>query len=138
MNKIKKLINENNENLIGSWTLNMIPLNEKGARFTGKLFVSDKKLYFESQFDTSLKGTVNSLIASVGAASGNSLLVSQEIIKQWEDLGVLIIPKSEIKEITEKSSFLKKTVTVTLTDGIKYKFDYGMLSVKKIIEAIKK
>jgi hypothetical protein len=36
-----------------------------------------------------------------------------------------------------KSSLLKKKVVVILKDGTEHNFDYGMLSVKKIAEAVK-
>jgi len=137
MSKINELIENNKENKLGTWTLNMTPVNEKASKFLGKLHITDKNIYFDAQFDVSLSGTVNSLIAGLGAASGHALLVSKQIIDQWKDLGFLCIPKSEIKEITENKSFLKKTVRIKLTDDSEYIFDYGMLSVSKITEALK-
>lgn len=138
MSKIKELIENNNETKLGTWTINMTPVSDKASKFLGKLHITDKNIYFDSQFDVSLSGTVNSLIASVGAASGHSFLVTKQIIDQWKDHGFLCIPKSEIKDITEKKSFLKKTVRLKLTDDSEYIFDYGMLSVSKITEALKK
>jgi predicted polyphosphate/ATP-dependent NAD kinase len=138
MSTIKELIENNKETKLGTWTLNMIPVNEKASRFLGKLHVTDKHIYFDAQFDVSLSGTVNSLIASAGAAAGHAFLVSKQIIDQWKDHGYVCIPKSEIQDIREKKSFLKKTVTVKLKDDSEYIFDYGMLSVSKIVEAIKK
>jgi len=135
---IKKLIESNNEILLGNWQLNFIPLNQKGTRLGGKLFVTDKNLYFDVRFDTSLSGLLGEIATSAVSASGHSLLVSQEIMNQWQDNGYVTIPKHEIKDITEKKSFLKKTVTIRLSDDSKYVFDYGMLSVTKIAEAIRK
>ena len=138
MSVIKKLIESNNENLLGTWQLNFIPLNQKGTRLGGKLFVSDKNLYFDVRFDTSLSGLLGEVATSAVSASGHSLLVSQEIMNQWKDNGYITIPKSEIKDVAEKKTFFKKTATITLTDESKYVFDYGMLSVTKIVETIKK
>ncbi|RKX17906.1 MAG: hypothetical protein DRP35_10140 [Candidatus Zixiibacteriota bacterium] len=118
--------------------MNFIPLNQKGTRLGGKLFVTDKNLYFDVRFDTSLSGLLGEIATSAVSASGHSLLVSQEIMNQWQDNGYVTIPKHEIKDITEKKSFLKKTVTIRLSDDSKYVFDYGMLSVTKIAEAIRK
>ena len=90
------------------------------------------------RFDTSLSGLLSEVATSAVSASGNSLLVSQEIMNQWQDNGYITIPKSEIKDVVEKKTFFKKTATITLTDESKYVFDYGMLPVTKIAEAIKK
>ncbi len=137
MSAIKKLIKSKNEILFDTWQLNFIPLNQKGVRLGGKLFVTDKNLYFDVKFDTSLSGLLSSVATSAVSASGHSLLVSQEIINQWQDNGYFTIPKSEIKSVTEKKSFFKKTVTIKLSDGSEYVFDYGMLPVTKIAEAIR-
>lgn len=137
MSTIKDLIKKNGETKLGTWTLNMTPVSNKASKFLGKLHVTDKNIWFDAQFDVSLSGTINSLIASAGAAAGHAFLVSKQIIDQWKDHGYLCIPKSEIEDVTEKKSFLKKTVTVKLNDGSEYVFDYGMLSVNKIVEAVK-
>jgi hypothetical protein len=138
MADIKAIIEENNENLIDTWTLNCLPLAGKGGRFLGKLYVTDKSLYFEAQYDTSLGGTLKSLITSGAVAMGHPLLVSQEIINSWEEKGFIKIAKQAIKNIESKSSFFKKTVTVTLSDDSQYIFDYGMMGIKKLEEAIRK
>ena len=138
MSVIKKLIESNNENLLGTWQLNFIPLNQKGTRLLGKLYVTDKNLYFDVRFDTSFSGLLGEVTTSAASATGHSLLVSQEIMSQWQDNGYVTIPKSEITDVTEKKSFFKKTVTIKLSDNNEYVFDYGMLSVTKIAEAIKK
>ena len=138
MSAIKKLIKSKDENLINTWQLNFIPLNQKGVRLGGKLFVTDKNLYFDVKFDTSLSGLLGEVATSAVSATGNPLLVSKEIISQWQDDGYFTIPKNEIKDVTEKKSFFKKTVTIKLSDDSEYIFDYGMLSVTKIAEAIRK
>jgi len=138
MGSIKKIIKSNNENIIGTWQLNFIPLNQKGVRLLGKLFVTNKNLYFDVKFDSSFSGLLENIEVSAVSAEGSPLLVSQQIINQWKDKGYVTIPKSEIVDVTEHKSFFKKTVTIKLSDNNEYVFDYGMLSVSKITEAIKK
>lgn len=132
---MKSIIEQDGEQIIDSWTLNCIPFG--GSRSLGKLYVTKSKLYFEAQFDSSLKGLIQSVATSVVVASGHTLLVTSEILDQWRDKGYLSIEKKHIKNIDDKSSFFKKTVTVTLEDDSEVVFDYGMLSVKKLVEAIK-
>ena len=138
MSAIKKLIKANKEMLLGTWQINFIPLNQKGTRLLGKLYVTDKNLYLDVRFDTSFSGLLGEVATSAVNASGHSLLLFQEIINQWQDNGYITIPKSEIEEVTEKKSFFKKTITIKLSDDSEYILDYGMLSVTKIAEAIKK
>ncbi len=53
------------------------------------------------------------------------------------DLGVYIsIPKNRVQKVDVVSSLLKKKIVVTLNNGEAHTFDYGMLSVQKIAEAI--
>jgi hypothetical protein len=138
MSSIKNIIKSNKESIIGTWQLNFIPLNQKGVRLLGKLFATDKNLYFDVKFDSSLTGLFKNLAVSAAGAAGFSLLVSQQILNQWKDNGYITIPKSEIINVTEHKSFIKKTVTIKLSDNSEYIFDYGLLSVSKIAEAIKK
>ena len=138
MGAIKKLIKSNNENLFNSWQLNFIPLNQKETRLLGKLFVTDKNLYFDAKFDLSVSGLLGEVAISAVNASGYPFLVSQDIINQWGDNGYFKIPKLEIIEVNEKKSFFKKTITVKLSDESEYIFDYGMLPITKITEAINK
>lgn len=135
MSVIKKVIQANNEQFLGSWTLNCIPLQE-GSKSLGKLFITNEHLYFESQFNTSLSGLLDQISTSMIVASGNSLLVSHKILEYWRDNGYLTILKSDVINITENKSFFKKTVTVELSDGSQYVFGYGMLPVSKITQAI--
>ena len=132
---IKKAIAENGENLIGKWTINCIPFGS--GRMLGKLYVTDKSFYYDAQYDMSLEGVLQNIATSAIAASGHALLVSPEICEQWKSKGFLQVNKSNIKSIGSKSSFFKKTVTVTLNDDQSIVFDYGMLSVKKLEAALK-
>ena len=137
MANIKKLIEENGENVLGTWTIKFLPLEGKGGTFLGKLFVTDKTLYFDAQFDVSLKGALKDVLVAAVSAAGHPLIVSQEIMDQWENVGFIKIPKKDLKNIESKSSFFKKTITITLTDDSKHVFDYGMMGIKKLEEAIR-
>lgn len=104
------------ERELGSWTLNYLPPG--GGRYTGKLVVTDRRLLFDAQFDTSVGGVLRQLIVFEGSQ------------------GYLEIPKASIASVAVRSGLLSKRVIVTLADGTEHAFDYGMLSVKKVAEAI--
>ena len=104
------------EQELGNWTLNYIP--PEGGRYTGKLTVTNRRLLFDAKFDTSLSGTLVELVIVGGSH------------------GYLAIEKSAIRKVDVKSGMLKKKVIVTLEDGREHTFDYGMLSVAKVAEAI--
>jgi hypothetical protein len=108
---------EPGEQELGDWTLNYLP--PSGGRYTGKLTVTDRRLLFDAKFDTSLTGTLRELVVVGGS------------------YGYLSIPKDRIRSIDVKSSMLKKKVEVTLDDDGVHTFDYGMLSVAKVAEAIR-
>jgi len=132
---MKKAIEENGEKIINTWTLHCIPFGS--SKFLGKLHVTQDNLYFDAQFDSSLRGLMKSVVTSAVVGSGHALIVSSKIVDDWESKGYMFIDKKSIKNITEKSSFLKKTIILTLEDDSVVIFDYGMMGVKKIIKAIK-
>ena len=105
---------ESGEQELGSWTVNYKPPG--GGRFTGKLYVTDRRLLYDAKFDSSVSGVLNDLV---------SVQLGSE--------GQLIIPKDQIA-----SSGLdgRAKVLVTLTDGSEHRFDYGVMSAKKIAAAI--
>jgi hypothetical protein len=70
------------------------------------------------QFDTSPTGTLKSLIVLEGGQ------------------GYLQIPRAAIRGTEVRSGLLSKRVVVTLDDASQHAFDYGMLSVRKIAEAL--
>lgn len=104
---------EPNEQELGKWTINYLPPG--GGKYLGKLVVTNQRLLFEAQFDAS----VQALITGATFAEG-----------------MLIIPKEVIQKTEPKSSFFKKKVTITLEGGEQHVFDYGMLGIKKLVEAI--
>lgn len=131
---MKYLIKERGENLLGKWTVNFEI--GKDFRYLGKLFVTDKALYFDAQYDTSLDGLLENIGVSAGVGVGASLLFWKEIVDQWKKNGVIEIPKSEIRDIKVKTSLINKRVIMTMKDATEVVVDYGMLSVKKIAKAI--
>ena len=110
---------QSGESLIDSWILNFTP--QGGGRFTGNLFVTNLNLYFDAHFDNSFTGFIESL---------NSFYK--------KDLGYFVIPKSEIEDVqTLKKMFVINTIHVTTKNEGVFVFDYGMLDVTKILEAIR-
>lgn len=105
---------ESNETQLGKWTLNY--KGPDGKVFLGPLIVTNMRLLFNAKYD------------------------------QWEGLthvhglnythGYIIIPKEMIAEVRTEKSFLKKKVIVRLNNGQEHIFDYGMLGIDKIVEAI--
>lgn len=110
---------EPGETKIDTWTV--IYQSPNGGKFNGKLLITDKKLYYDARFDVSTVGLL-----------GEALFVKSGS----EDY--LAIPKTRIANIETKKSFLKKRVILTLDNGQIHIFDYGMLNIDKIVDAIKK
>ncbi|MDD8027085.1 MAG: hypothetical protein PHI34_11265 [Acidobacteriota bacterium] len=104
------------EKEIGKWTLNYVP--PAGGRFTGPLTVTNQRLLFDAQFNTTTVGSVKELMIYKGT---------------W---GYLAIPKNRIQKVDVATSLLKKKIVLTLDNGEVHTFDYGMLSVQKLAEAI--
>ena len=108
---------EPDEKLIDTWTILYKP--HGGGSYNGKLHVTDKKLIYDAQFDMSVKGLVRESLTLV---IGSYMYVA--------------IAKDQINNMEVKSSFLKKQIILTLDNDEKHVFDYGLLSVKKLAEAI--
>lgn len=125
---------ESGEQLLGTWTLNYLPPKE--GRYLGKFFVTNKRLFFQTQFDMSgIAGGLEKLGAA--AAVGAVLGMNQVYVRYEEQMLNIIIPKSEIKDAQKVKKGLMKQVVVILKDGSVHTFDYGILSVDKIFEAVK-
>jgi hypothetical protein len=116
-----------------TWTINYEPTD--GGRFTGKLTVDSEKLHFTALYDSSNSTIVKNLAAAVGSAglSGGNVAYISDNDAQLE----LELPRSEIASTEARNSFLAKRVVVTMQDGSSFVFNYGMLSVKKLVAAIK-
>jgi hypothetical protein len=102
------------EQEIGSWTVNYRP--PWGGRYTGKLSVTDRRLLYDAKFDTSVSGVLVDLVTITTGSEG-----------------YLVIPKDRIAESSLEG---RAKVLVKLDDGSEHRFDYGIMSAKKIAAAI--
>ena len=100
------------EKPIDEWTLNYLP--SQGGRYTGKLAITDKNIYFFAQFSIEFSGN------AVQEAEGG-ICISKEQIQSVE---------------AKKSMFIFQRVHVTLKDESIHIFDRGVMSVQGIIDAI--
>ena len=122
------------EKKLGNWTINYIP--PTNGKYLGQLCITDKRVIFISQFDIS--GITKGLTGLAGAAAAASALgLNQAHVTYRENLINISIPRKDIKEVKSTSSFLSKKVILVLKDGSEHTFDYGMLSVKKVLEVLK-
>ena len=106
---------QDGEEIVNHWILNFRP--EEGGRFTGTFYVTNQRAIFDAQDDNS------SLLASLA-----DNLASH---------GTLSIDFGNIKEVVTEKSFFKKSIILHVGDGGQFRFDYGMLSVDKIVETLK-
>jgi hypothetical protein len=103
---------EAEENLIDEWTLNYLPA--EGGRYTGKLAITDKNIYFFAQFSIEFSGN------AVQNAEGG-IRIAKENVESVEG---------------KKSMFIFQRVEVRLNDGSIHVFDRGIMSVKSIVDAM--
>jgi hypothetical protein len=117
---------------LGEWTINYIP--EEGGRYTGKLVVTDEKVLFTSLYESSNKTIVKAIFLDVGtfaAAGGHTVYRYSN-----DDEATVDLPVSEIARAEATKKGMMKRAVVTMTGGEQFVFDYGMLSVKKLVAAI--
>jgi len=108
---------EQGETKIDTWTLLYVP--PSGGKFNGKLTITNKRLIYEAQYDASILGT----IAASSAYAPSSL-------------GYSSFPKDDIENIETSKSFLSKKAIITMKNGEKHIFDYGMLNIDKVVAAM--
>ena len=117
---------------LGEWTINYRP--EEGGRYTGKLTVTDEKLLFASLYESSNKTIVKAIFLDVGsfaAAGGHNVYRYSN-----DDEARVDLPAAEIARVEATKKGLMKRAVVTMNGGQQFVFDYGMLSVKKLVETI--
>lgn len=117
---------------LGNWAVNYLP--EEGGRFTGKLNLTDEKLEFTSLYESSNKTIVKAIFLDVGsfaAAGGHTVYRYSN-----DDEARVELPVSEIASVKATKKGLLKQTVVTMQGDEEFVFDYGMLSVKKIVAAI--
>lgn len=100
-----------------TWTIMYIPPG--GGKYNGKLTVTNKRLLYDAKYDVSAKG-----------------LLSEALFVKWGSEGYLEISKDQIANISAEKSFLAKKIILTLTDGSKHTFNYGVMNIDKLLVAI--
>lgn len=103
---------------IDTWTILYIP--PRGGKYNGKLTVTNKRLLYDAKFDVSAKG-----------------LLTEAMFVKWGSEGYLEIDKSQITDVQVEKSFLAKKMILTLSDGTKHTFNYGVLNIDKVAEAVR-
>jgi len=114
----------------GHWTLNYRP--EKGGRVLGEFIVADEEVRFKALYDASLLGYFIVDRSVNKTANAGDLAHLSEDGSEIE----IILPKALIAKAEAAKKGMTKRVVITLNDGRSFIFDYGLLSVKKIVEAI--
>lgn len=115
-----------------TWTINFEP--PTGGRLTGKLTVDDRELRFVALYNSGNEVIIKSIsndLASLAGLEGDVFSVSDDA-----DGIHLVICKEEIVKVEAKNSLLAKRVVVSTAGGEACVFNYGMLSVGKLIQAI--
>ena len=106
------------ETAIDTWSLIYLPPN--GGKYNGKLPVTNQRLIYDAMFDVSLKG-----------------LVSEAIFVKWGSEGFLYIDKEDIQSVDVTKTLLSKRCILTLRDGSNHAFDYGVMNIDKVAEAVR-
>jgi hypothetical protein len=117
---------------LGEWTINYIP--DEGGRYTGKLTVTTEKLLFKSLYESSNKTIVKAIFLDVGtfaAAGGHTVYRYSN-----DDEATVDLPVADIARVEAAKKGMMKRAVVTMKGGETFAFDYGMLSVKKLVAAI--
>ncbi|MCF3110831.1 PH domain-containing protein [Niabella sp. CC-SYL272] len=100
-----------NEAPIDTWAINYIGPNNKAA--VGKLTITNQRLLFLPQHD------MDSLSLSI-----------------YNRKGMIVLNKSDIKDVTVQKSLLSKKVFITMPDDSVHIFNYGMMNIDKLVAAI--
>ena len=115
-----------------TWTINFEP--EQGGRVTGKLTVDHEHVSFVALYDSSNATILKSVAGALGsfAATGGHGVYLSDTDSELE----FRLPKSEIESTATAKKMLAKRVIITMKSGQKFVFNYGMLSVDKLADAI--
>ena len=105
------------ETAIDTWTIFYSPSVEK--KFNGKLTVTNKRLIYRTLYD----------------AAYNPASYHVAFDKEDKDI-IFSFNKADIARVDTQKSFLAKKVIITLSDGSKHEFNYGVMSVDKLVDAI--
>lgn len=110
---------QGNEFVINSWKINYS--NQNGAKLKGILTVTNKRLLFDAPFNDTSKKTLD-----------------QSLLFHWDKKDYIIIAKHRIKEISVAHKFFMYRVIIILDNDSKHTFNYSVLNINPVIEAIKK
>jgi hypothetical protein len=115
-----------------TWTINYLPA--EGGRLTGKLSIGDDSVVFRALYDSSFKTVAKSIGLAAGSlvGTGGHLVFLREEGSDAE----IVIPRDAIQSAEAARKGLMKRAIITLTDGQRFVFDYGLLSVKKLVAAL--
>lgn len=105
------------ETAIDTWAIFYTPPGRK--KFNGKLTVTNKRLIYRTLYD----------------AAYNPASYHVTFYKEDRDI-IYYINKTDIARVNKQKSFLARKVIVTLSDGTAHEFNYGVLSVDKLVAAI--
>ena len=117
---------------LGEWMINYLP--GEGGRYTGKLTVGDDSVVFRSLYESSNSTIVKAIFLDVGtfaAAGGHTVYRYSN-----DDEAVVELPSNEIAAVSAAKKGMMKRTVVTMENGEEFVFDYGMLSVKKLVATI--
>jgi hypothetical protein len=106
------------ESAIDTWSILYMPPG--GGKYNGKLTITNKRLLYDTRFDVSAKGSL-----------------PDDMYTKWGKEGYVEIFKSDIREVNVEKSVLVKKAIITLSDGTKHTFNYGVLNIDKVVAAIR-
>ncbi|MBL0232193.1 MAG: hypothetical protein IPQ08_00850 [Chitinophagaceae bacterium] len=105
------------ETIIDTWTI--IYMGSGDLTYNGKLTVTNKRLLYDAKYDVSAKG-----------------ILTEAMFVKWGSEGYLTIERSEIGQVDVEKKFLAKKVILTLKDGSRHIFNYGVLNIDKLVAAL--
>lgn len=117
---------------LGTWLLNYLP--EEGGRFTGSLTVTSENIEFVSMYESSNRTIIKAIFLDVGsfAAAGGHNVYRYSNDKEAR----VTLPIGDVAGVKAAKAGLMKRVVVSMQDGQTFVFDYGLLSTKKLVQAI--
>lgn len=114
---MSKVVLQPGETIIDTWTIFYTP--PEGKKFNDKLTVTDRRLIYRTVYD----------------AGYNPASYHVTFDKEDKDI-IYFISKADIAHVDVQKSFLAKKVIITLSDRTKHEFNYGVMSVDKLVAAI--
>jgi len=105
------------ENIIDTWTIFYTP--PEGKKFNGKLTVTNRRLMYRTLYD----------------AGYNPASYYVTFNKEDKDI-IYAINKVDIAHVDVQKTIFAKKVIITLSDGTKHEFNYGVMSVDKLVAAV--